>query len=428
MSAAEEFMGYNYYDHRLRNLVVKIGLVEPFLHLVPKSTLHDWIRKGPKTDVITLPEFEISPTALITENQELRSKIKILEAEKNVVAKSVKIFGFQVQYMRLPSKEAKEDLIEAIKGAANIITLKACLNLIGLSPQRVHAWTRKARECLLQDQSSCPRSSPQKLITKEVTAIVNMFTDKAFAHYSMTQLMWLGKKNEIVHASVSTWSRVAEHFGLKRPGKRVYPPKPKCGVRASVPGQIWHLDVSIMKQADGTKGYIQAVIDNFSRYVLAWHVSPDYGGMRTKALIEKAIARSLELGVDIIPEIIVGGGRENHNSMVGSLVNSGLIIVTEAVEFSNSMIEMLFHRLKNRHLYNVLLTDIVVFEKQTDFYLHESNNIMPHSAHQGGTPLEAFTGKWGLTNINQIIARSAKAGEERFETNISLRCKSCEIT
>jgi transposase InsO family protein len=183
-----------------------------------------------------------------------------------------------------------------------------------------------------------------------------------------------------------------------------------------------------MKLADGTKGYIQAVIDNFSRYVLAWHVSPDYGGMRTKELIEKAIARSLELGVDIVPNIIVDGGKESHNSMVGSLIDSGVIVVTEAVEFSNSMIEMLFHRLKNRHLYNVPLTDIVEFKKQTDFYLYESNDIMPHSAHQGGTPQEAFTGKWGLDNISQIKAQSAKAREERFEINISLSCKSCEIT
>jgi transposase InsO family protein len=69
----------------------------------------------------------------------------------------------------------------------------------------------------------------------------------------------------LVHASASTWHRVIKQFELKRSGKRYYPAKPRVGIRASAPNQIWHLDLSVIKLKDGTRCYIQALIDNFSR-------------------------------------------------------------------------------------------------------------------------------------------------------------------
>jgi len=39
--------------------------------------------------------------------------------------------------------------------------------------------------------------------------------------------------------SPSTWSRVVRELGLKRNRIRIYPAKPKTGIRASGPGQIW---------------------------------------------------------------------------------------------------------------------------------------------------------------------------------------------
>ncbi len=49
------------------------------------------------------------------------------------------------------------------------------------------------------------------------------------------------------------------------------------------------IDVSVFRIMNGAKVYIQAIIDNASRYVLAWEVTQTYGGANTKALIEKAL-------------------------------------------------------------------------------------------------------------------------------------------
>jgi hypothetical protein len=40
--------------------------------------------------------------------------------------------------------------------------------------------------------------------------------------------------------------------GWKRPRKRVYPAKPKIGIRAKAPGEFLHLDVTIIRLLDGT--------------------------------------------------------------------------------------------------------------------------------------------------------------------------------
>jgi len=50
----------------------------------------------------------------------------------------------------------------------------------------------------------------------------------------------------------------------------VCPTSPKEGIRASKPGELSHIDVTIIKLIDGTRTYLHAVIDNFSGRILAW--------------------------------------------------------------------------------------------------------------------------------------------------------------
>ncbi len=78
-------------------------------------------------------------------------------------------------------------------------------------------------------------------------------------------------------------------FNLRRPGVRLYPQKPKIGIRALARNQIWHVDVSVFRIVNDARVFIQAIIDNASRYVLAWQVTQDYGGANTKELIETAL-------------------------------------------------------------------------------------------------------------------------------------------
>jgi len=180
---------------------------------IPVSTLKQWIKDGPK-DFFTLPELELSATSLAQENLLLNSRINALQAEQELVSRTIKIFGFQIQYKRLPSSEAKSDILAAIKSAAQTISLQTCLAAIGLSSARYSHWIKRQVTCELKDQSSCPRVSPTKLTTFEIAKIKNLYLCKEFAHYSVLSLSWLGKKTGDIVASASTWSRVIRELGL----------------------------------------------------------------------------------------------------------------------------------------------------------------------------------------------------------------------
>jgi putative transposase len=282
--------------------------------------------------------------------------------------------------------------------------------------------------CLLKDQPSCPRVSPTKILNSEIFKIKDLFTNKSFAHYSIQSLCWLGKRTGEVMTSSTTWYRVIKQLGLKRIATRIYPEKSKVGIRASAPCQIWHLDFTILKLQDGTKAYIQAVIDNFSRYVLAWNVSPDYGGLNTKKLLERAISKAKSFGFDIVPNVFVDSGSENLNKYVDALVFSNQITRTIAqidVDQSNSMIEMLFHRMKHRHLFRVPLTNLDVLIKEVDFYINEDNSAIPKSILKGATPEEVMLGKWTVDKINLIKEKILETKASRIQKNMEFKCQPC---
>jgi hypothetical protein len=48
------------------------------------------------------------------------------------------------------------------------------------------------------------------------------------------------------------------------------PAKPQVGLRTTRADEMWHIDTTVIRLLDGTRAYVHAVIDNFSRRFLAW--------------------------------------------------------------------------------------------------------------------------------------------------------------
>jgi hypothetical protein len=101
-------------------------------------------------------------------------------------------------------------------------------------------------------------------------------------HMSLRALALHAQRIGRVLASSSTWYRLVRTAGWRRPRNRVYPAKPKVGIRAKTPGELLHLDVTIIRLLDGTRAYLHAVIDNYSRRILSWTLEERLGsgGMR----------------------------------------------------------------------------------------------------------------------------------------------------
>ena len=215
--------------------------------------------------------------------------------------------------------------------------LRTVLRAIGLSHARYHDWIRADR-CGLDDRPSCPRRSPQQLTFSEVNIIRDMVTSKEYRHVSTGVLAYLAQRLGKVFASPTTWYRLVRDHQWRRPRQRVHPAKPKVGIRASQANEIWHVDTTLIRLLDGSRAYLHAVVDNFSRRILSWRVAGTFHPGVTAQLLLDA-SKSMTSGK---PMVLVDGGVENFNSAVDQLVESGLlkrVLAQTEITFSNSLIE-----------------------------------------------------------------------------------------
>jgi hypothetical protein len=285
---------YRSYDHRLKRAIADSGDPDLFPELkIPRSTARGWIRHGVPS-VVTAQDLDLDSQALLVRNRALERDCAI--ATQHLATFTFKLFGLQIQYRRLPRADDKSMLLSAVREATLVIGLTAALHAIGWSLARFSAWVRRERGCELQDRQSCPRTIPTQLTPRERQQIRRYARDPKLAHLSVGALSWLAKRAGDVFASTTTWCRLARDEKLRVPSERVYPRASRLGIRADSPCQIWHIDLTILRLINGARAFIQAVIDNASRYVLAFHVADGYGGLRTRTLLERALAAAKDMG------------------------------------------------------------------------------------------------------------------------------------
>ena len=89
------------------------------------------------------------------------------------------------------------------------------------------------------------------------------------------------------------------------------------------------------------KAYVQILLDNFSRKILAWTASADVSGIRTTELLRSAFSQLAQVPQECV-SLIVDGGPENNNRHVEAYLAAvpvRKLIARVDVSFSNSMIE-----------------------------------------------------------------------------------------
>ncbi len=416
---------YRVYDHRLKRAISLTGDPNLFPELlIPRSTALGWIRRG-VPNVVTTEEFNQDFESLLIENQNLRNELARTKATQRLQSFTFKLFGLQIQYQRLPEADSKAMLLRAIKAASRTIGLAIALRAIGLSAARFHGWLRRQRRCELEDQPSCPRITPTKLTARERMTLRHYATNPKLAHVSTSGLARLAKRRGALFASATTWCRMVREGKFRPVLSRLYPAKPKTGIRAKLPGEILHVDLTILRLVDGSRVFIQAVIDNASRYILSHCVATDYGGLRTRELLLEALGKAKQT---TLPNVFCDSGTENLNSHVDSLVEGERMTRTVAqidVAFSNSMIEAFFRQLKHSWLFVHRLRTVNVVKKLTQKYIDDHNELIPHSALSGATPAEAFHGNWSEHDQSKLDDRGRAARNARMKENRDAQCGQC---
>jgi transposase InsO family protein len=58
---------------------------------------------------------------------------------------------------------------------------------------------------------------------------------------------------------------------------------------------MWHIDTTVIRLLNGTRAYLHAVIDHFSRRILAWNVADTFAPVNSMAvLLERVVARRIQ--------------------------------------------------------------------------------------------------------------------------------------
>jgi putative transposase len=413
------------YDHRLREVVRRTGdLTIATDRGVPRSTARGWLGAAPPV-VVSLDMADLSESELRQEVVKLRRRVEKLAALLRLAMALLHTSGFRLSGERLPDGEGKRRILHAVDLARECIPLRAVLRFVGVSASRLQSWRRRQTACALDDQSSCPRTAPHRLRRAEIQAIGDMVTSPEYRHVPTGTLAVLAQRLGTVSASPSTWYRLVRKYGWRRPRLRVHPAKPKVGLRTSRADEMWHIDTTVIRLLDGTRAYLHAVIDNFSRRILAWRVADTFAPVNSvNVLLEATRGAALSLSPAVV---LADAGVENVNAPVDELIETGVLrrlLACTELKFSNSMIEAWWRSLKHQWLFLHSLDHVATIRRLVAFYVYEHNDVLTHSAFRGQTPDEMYFGTGDAVPAD-LTARAATARRTRVEANRSATCETC---
>jgi putative transposase len=416
------------YDHRLRDLVCEERDPSLFRHLgVPRSTAASWLHRGPRP-VVSAEILAMDQQELQAEILALQRRVRFLLGIIRLAFLLVRLSGFCLDSLRVPDGNTKRSILAAVAHAQKALPLAVALRVLRLSPSRFHAWGNPAQDCPLDDHSSCPRTSPSQLTGKEISDMRDMVVSEDYRHMTIRSLALHAQRSGKVFASPSTWARHAREGGWLRPRRRLYPAKPKEGIRARKPNDYWHIDLTIIKLLDGTRTYLHAVLDNFSRRILAWKLALRLEPQTTCQILVEA-GKNLPKDGDGAT-VVADSGVENVNHEVDNLLGLGQlrrVLAQVEVSYSNSMIEAWWRSLKHGWLYLHSLDTFAALAKLIAFFVEQHNTVVPHAAFAGQTPDEMYFGR-GEQVPADLAAAHARARDARLNTNRELSCQTCKAT
>jgi len=347
-----------------------------------------------------------------------------------ILIKNAELILILSQLVEIFHAYGKIDKIKIEDLSKIVLMLKTVTNndLKSVLPVKLYNKIIQTHNCSKSPDGTCIKRHPQQLSITEVNKMNYLVTAKKYSHFSIISLCLYAKRKKLLHCSADTWYRYIHKFNWKRPFNNKKVKIKKKGLRATAPHQIWHVDVSYIKTACGDTYYLQAVLDNYSRVILAWNISSTISAKNTVKLIKEAYKKTMPKNTI---ELISDSGTENVNYRMHDLLSSRMFpkiihkLAKRDITKSNSMIERLFHSLKNRYLYYKDLSSKEEIYRLVKFYIQQFNDVMPQKVLSGRTPNEALNGLNGENLINKLKMESREQRHVRKVFNKQNFCVKC---
>ena len=173
------------------------------------------------------------------------------------------------------------------------------------------------------------------------------------------------------------------HTSRAHPEHKIYPYLLE-GVKLSQPNLVWSTDLTYIPLATGFM-YLAAIIDWYSRYVLAWGLSNTMDVAPCVDVLEEALsqARPVIFNTD-------QGSQFTSEQYTRILREAGVLISMDGRgrALDNVFIERLWRTVKYEEVYLNDYQSVPELFKGLSAYFHFYNHERPHSALKGRTPAE----------------------------------------
>lgn len=152
------------------------------------------------------------------------------------------------------------------------------------------------------------------------------------------------------------------------------------------PDQVWCADITYIPMHRGWL-YLVAVMDWFSRYVLAWELSATLDASFCVAALERALG----LGTPAIFNTDQGA-QFTSTAFTGVLKSCGIAISMDGVgrAFDNIFVERLWRSVKYEEVYLKDYQAAAEANAGLSWYFGFYNEDRPHGSHDGRTPAEVY--------------------------------------
>ena len=171
------------------------------------------------------------------------------------------------------------------------------------------------------------------------------------------------------------------------PEHRIYPYLLR-GLSVERPNQVWCADITYIRMRHGF-GYLVAIMDWFSRYVLSWRLSNTLDTVFCLDALAEALDGSM-------PEIFNTdqGSQFTSNDFTNCLEQSQVLISMDGRGrcFDNIFVERLWRSVKYEDVYLYDYTDLHDAERHLGCYFEFYNHERRHQGLGGATPYHIYAG------------------------------------
>ncbi len=174
------------------------------------------------------------------------------------------------------------------------------------------------------------------------------------------------------------------------PGHKVYPYL-LCGLTIERPNQVWSTDITYIPMRHGFM-YLVAVMDWYSRYVLAWELSNTLDGQFCLAVLEQALSCgtpeifNTDQGVQFTAQAFTERLEKAHIRV--SMDGRGRAL-------DNVFIERLWRTVKYEEVYLHDYATVIELEHSLKRYFRFYNQERPHQSLNYATPVKVHYGASG---------------------------------